>query len=228
MAEKGSIESLLKTGAENLFTGGKLDLSKLIQDTQAHGFDQQQAMQAAWQAYQRSEQLRKSGEYTEGVSYQGVDLDKGIATYEEFTASIESALEASKWESIGESIAQGIINFINDKDPGENTANGASQSEANKDSMDASRTGNEKAVNDIIGLFGKIGGLLDKASTSERAQKGQEQKLYGGMAQPATQQTDTSKLDASGDKLTGAGDSLTDAANQFITGINSLSTAGEN
>ena len=132
---KGSIQSLF--GDESLQTEGKLDLSKLIKDTQAHGFDQEQAMQAAWAAYQRGEQLHET------TSYEGVDLKSGIATYEEFTASIESALETSKWEAIGEAIAQGIINFIKGEDKDNNTT--GSKGKKNKEETTDDTSGSKKA-----------------------------------------------------------------------------------
>ena len=223
-AEKGSIESLLKTGTQDLFTSGKLDLSKLIQDTQAHGFDQAQAMQAAWQAYQRNEQLYNKGETDKSVSYEGADLEHGIETYEAFTASIENALEASKWQSIGESIAQGIINFINSQDPGkqetDRTYNESQQQTKNKEDADASRDATLKAYDDVNKFFGKIGEWLTTPIDVDAAQR---QKTYGG-----TETTSNADKTEGGEKLNEAGNTLTTAASQFATGVESLTTAGTN
>ena len=117
--EKASLASLF--GIDSLLTDGKLDLSKLVTDTQSKGFDQEQAMQAAYAAYRKSE---KTGETT---LYDGMELEKGLASYEEFTAAIEKVTESSQWYDVGQAIAEGIISYIengNSKDNNTGTKQG--------------------------------------------------------------------------------------------------------
>ena len=85
-----------------------VDLQKLIADTQARGgFDQEQAMRSAYEAY------IKAGEKNLATVYDGIELQKGLESYEDFTTAIESATETSKWIPIGEAIAQGFMNAYN-------------------------------------------------------------------------------------------------------------------
>ena len=101
-----SIKSLLneKTLQDK---NNRLDINTLMTDLKSKSFNQEQAQQSAWLAYQSAQ---KEGKET---SFDGVALKNGIKSYEEFIAEIEKGPERVQWHDIGQSIAEGIIDYIN-------------------------------------------------------------------------------------------------------------------
>ena len=102
---KKTISSLFDV--DELLTGGKLDLNKLIADTQSKSFDEEQSMQAAYKAYRVGQ---KKGETT---LYEGMAVESGITNYEDFKAALEHITETSQWVQVGETIGSQIVNALN-------------------------------------------------------------------------------------------------------------------
>lgn len=102
---KASARSLAKV-EEFQDAQGRLDISKLTT-----GFEKvmssQQAFQASWETY------RKLDEQGKTMSYNGQELAKNIATPEEYQAAISELADKSQWYDVGQSIAEGIISYMN-------------------------------------------------------------------------------------------------------------------
>ena len=107
--DKRTIKSLF--GLEEFTTDNTFDLQKLITDTQAKGMDEEQSMRSAYEAWVAAQ---REGQET---SYNGQDLKlKEGASYEEFMEAINTLTEKNQWYEVGQSIAEGIINFIEGTD----------------------------------------------------------------------------------------------------------------
>ena len=134
---KNSMLSLYnaKTTANELETSGKLDFSKIISTMQAKGADQEQAMRTAYEIYKRGQQ---EDEKKTGV-YDGQKIDDNLKTYEEFTSAIEGLTEKSQWYEVGQSIAEGIISFIDQKNSGEENPDDYNQSEGTTNESDETK-----------------------------------------------------------------------------------------
>ena len=102
-----TIKSLFGAGARDLQTQGKLDLNKLIADTQSKSFDEEQSMQAAYKAYRVGQM---NGEST---LYEGMEVKAGIESFEDFKAALEEMTESSQWVKVGETIGTQIVEALN-------------------------------------------------------------------------------------------------------------------
>ena len=105
-----NIEDLF--GVQELQQGGKFDVGKLINDSIAKGMDSNQASQTAYEAIQKA-----SSEGITDLLYNGQLLDLSeINSYEDFLTATQKLTDSAQWYEVGQSIAEGIISYIEGKD----------------------------------------------------------------------------------------------------------------
>ena len=168
-------------GVEDLLTNGKLDLNKLIADTKSKSFDEEQSMRAAYEAYLQGE---KQGDRT---LYEGMEIEHGLQTYEDFAAALEGMTESSQWVQVGETIGTQIVNALNASSFLENMrggGEGAAITEGrdgpnlNKENLDtvisqiqASGESTKEAQKDITTYLGQSKELFDSLKSNPEKQK---------------------------------------------------------
>ena len=89
------------------------DVNKLMSSVQARGFDENQAIQSAFAAYEKAQ---KEGQ---AISYDGALLEEGL-NFDEFQERIQEITDTNKWVPIGEAIAQGFMNYMSGNTSSEN------------------------------------------------------------------------------------------------------------
>ena len=110
---------------QELQQGGKFDVGKLINDSIAKGMDSNQASQTAYEAIQKA-----SAEGITDLLYNGQLLDLSeINSYEDFLAATQKLTDSAQWYEVGQSIAEGIISYIEGKDNNNNNNNNDTQGE---------------------------------------------------------------------------------------------------
>ena len=99
-------------GVQELQQGGKFDVGKLVNDSIAKGMDSNQASQVAYEAIQKA-----NAEGITDLLYNGQLLDLSqITSYEDFLAATQKLTDSAQWYEVGQSIAEGIISYIEGKD----------------------------------------------------------------------------------------------------------------
>ena len=116
------VKSLLNV--EDLNTGNKFDLSKLIADTASKSFDTEQQMRAAYAAYRSAEKNNKD------TLYEGMNVEHGLQTYEQFTEALNNMTESSQWVQVGETIGQQIVSALDASAFLDNLRNGENENGA--------------------------------------------------------------------------------------------------
>ena len=166
---------------EDLLTNGKLDLNKLIADTRSKSFDEEQSMRAAYEAYLQGE---KQGDRT---LYEGMEIEHGLQTYEDFAAALEGMTESSQWVQVGETIGTQIVNALNassflesmrGKGEGAAITEGRDGPKLNKENLDtvisqiqASGESTKEAQKDITTYLGQSKELFDSLKSNPEKQK---------------------------------------------------------
>ena len=114
-------------GVQELQQGGKFDVGKLVNDSIAKGMDSNQASQVAYEAIQKA-----NAEGITDLLYNGQLLDLSqITSYEDFLAATQKLTDSAQWYEVGQSIAEGIISYIEGKD---NNSEQTNQTPASTDS----------------------------------------------------------------------------------------------
>ena len=91
---------------QDLQTKNQLDLAKLINDAQAKGANLEQAQGIAWETYNKLKESDKP------MLYNGMALEGDYGSPQELINAMQTLTEKQQWYDVGQSIAEGIISFI--------------------------------------------------------------------------------------------------------------------
>ena len=135
---------------------GRLDIAKL-----SSGFEKvmskTQADIASWETY------RKVDEKGGTMSYNGQELKSDIQTEEEYRLEIEGLQDKAQWYEVGQSIAEGIINYINGKDTSADSSNTTPSWQ--QDKKETTSTSTKDTNSDLRGAKDEMRALRTETST---------------------------------------------------------------
>ena len=220
-------------GIKDLQQNGTFDIGKLISDGLAKGAfaSQNQADQAAYEAIQQAK-----SEGIQELLYNGQALDLSeITSMDEFLAATQKLTDSAQWYEVGQSIAEGIISYIDSKE-NPNKPKNEDKGTDNSSKGDSGEKGSKKS--EVLS-----GEAPNWAQTSRdtNTKSSSDKDILARISQwlstnPATGEVkDTSTTtetpatftNEGQESLSVAATTLSDAATQLTTGTESLSTAGE-